>query len=83
MAQEEPTRRRARFVPETARRLGVSESLLWSEIAKGECESITIGDRLLITDEQEERYLARKAERARQKREEREAQREQRRKLCA
>jgi hypothetical protein len=75
MEQHEPTRRRAHSVPEVARRIGVSESLMWAEVGSGECESILIGDRRLITEEQETRYLERKAERARQKRDEREAAR--------
>jgi hypothetical protein len=44
-----------------------SESLVWAEIARGELETMLIGDRRLATPAQIEKWLARKTERARQK----------------
>jgi hypothetical protein len=55
-------------VPSLAESVDVSPSLIWKEIADGELETISVGDRTLITVEQRERWLKRKAERARQRR---------------
>jgi hypothetical protein len=70
--------KKARSVPEVAAAYGVSDGLIWKEIAIGELESLLVGDRRLITDEQERRWRERKAERARQKREQQVGQSRQR-----
>ena len=51
-------------VPELAAGTKVSEALIWQEIASGECESCLVGDRRLVTPQQAERWLKRKAARA-------------------
>ena len=58
-------------VPELAAAAKVGASTVWAEIASGECESILIGDRRLVTPAQAERWLERKAQRAQRIREER------------
>ena len=58
-------------VPELAAGAKVSEALVWQEIASGECESCLVGDRRLITPQQAERWLKRKAARAKAVREQR------------
>ena len=55
-------------IPEFAKLHCVGESTIWNELAAGELESISVGDRALITPEQRERWLVRKAENARQRR---------------
>ena len=55
-------------IPEFAKLHGVGESTIWNELAAGELDSIAVGDRTLITPEQREPWLARKAERAKQRR---------------
>jgi hypothetical protein len=55
-------------VKTVANRNSVSEGTIWGEIRRGELESLRIGDRRLITPEQEARWLERKAERERQRR---------------
>jgi hypothetical protein len=64
-------------VPEIATKAKVSEAKIWAEIAADELETILIGDRRLATPEQVQRWLERKAERARQSREQRAKERDQ------
>jgi excisionase family DNA binding protein len=47
-------------VNETCARLRISRTKLYSEISAGEIETFQIGDRRLITDEAQRRYIARK-----------------------
>jgi excisionase family DNA binding protein len=50
-------------IDETCVRLRISRTKLYAEIAAGEIETFTIGDRRLITPEAQLQYLARKQER--------------------
>ena len=45
---------------QTARRLNISRTTVYSEIAKGELETVCVGDRRFTTDEQQRAYIARK-----------------------
>jgi excisionase family DNA binding protein len=45
---------------QTAQRLNVSRTLIYSEIAKGELQTTQIGDRRFTTNEQQRAYIARK-----------------------
>jgi len=47
-------------IDETCARLRIGRTKLYAEIAAGEIETFTIGDRRLITPEAQQRYLARK-----------------------
>jgi hypothetical protein len=46
----------------------LGESTIWNEIAAEELETMAVGDRTLITPEMRDRWVERKAERARQRR---------------
>ena len=58
-------------VPEVATGAKISEAKVWLEIADGELETCMVGDRRLITPEQAQRWLKRKADRAKAVREQR------------
>jgi hypothetical protein len=60
-------------VPMIASMAKISPAKVWAEIAANELETILIGDRRLATPAQIERWLERKAARAREKRAERDA----------
>jgi excisionase family DNA binding protein len=64
-------------VRELAASAKVSETKIWMEIADGELETILVGDRRLITPQQAERWLERKAARAKTVREQRAKKRDQ------
>jgi excisionase family DNA binding protein len=53
--------RLADSVPDAAKRLGVSPSFIWAEIAAGRLPSCKIGKRRLITRVDQQRYLERHA----------------------
>jgi hypothetical protein len=71
MKEQAPLRRQASSVSEFAAEHRISEGKVWAEIAAGELESMRVGDRRLISDEQAARWRERKAEVARLHREER------------
>ena len=54
-------------VAEIASGAKVSEAKVWQEIASGDLETGSIGDRRLATPKQIEQWLERKAEKARQR----------------
>ena len=54
-------------IPDFAELHGISESKVWDELSNNELESMSVGDRRLITPEQRARWIERKAERARQR----------------
>ena len=47
---------------------GISVSKVWDEIAQDELQTISVGDRRLVTPEQRSQWIERKAERARERR---------------
>jgi hypothetical protein len=63
----EPAPKLAYSVQQFAAATDTSPSFIWQQIGKGELESCKAGDRRLITPEQGQRWLERKAEEARAK----------------
>jgi excisionase family DNA binding protein len=51
-------------VDETCARLRIGRTMFYKEVAAGELETYTIGDRRFTTDEAQRRYIARKQGRA-------------------
>jgi predicted DNA-binding protein YlxM (UPF0122 family) len=52
--------KRAFSIPEFADRWSIGRNSVYNEIARGELESVKIGNRRVITAEQEEKYRKRK-----------------------
>jgi excisionase family DNA binding protein len=55
------TARLANSIPEVAEQLGVSESFIWAELKNGALNSVRLGKRRLITQEQLNQYLRKNA----------------------